>query len=76
MNAGGSEDKMYLNNVKLDSSDPINIQYTSGTTGSPKGVVLSHHNILNNANQLAICFNYHKEKTIIWFVLYCIIEKS
>ncbi len=44
--------------AELQCDDPINIQYTSGTTGSPKGATLTHHNILNNAYFIGLALGY------------------
>lgn len=50
-----SEEEQRLRQESLSFDDVINMQYTSGTTGFPKGVMLSHVNIVNNAIKVAEC---------------------
>ena len=58
LDTGRRMDRGALDAVELDTDDPINIQYTSGTTGFPKGATLSHHNILNNGFFVGELCNY------------------
>jgi len=59
-----SEDVRIARQSLLDPDDVINMQYTSGTTGFPKGVMLSHFNIVNNAIKVAGCMNLGAEDRV------------
>lgn len=64
---GSHVDDLELEAVKekLNCHDVVNMQYTSGTTGFPKGVMLSHHNILNNGFSVGQCMKYTADDRLL-----------
>jgi fatty-acyl-CoA synthase len=65
MGEGTPGDARTAVSASLSPFDAINIQFTSGTTGSPKGATLSHHNILNNAKFIGETLRYTPEDRIL-----------
>jgi fatty-acyl-CoA synthase len=62
--AGLARDALAALEATLDTHDPINIQFTSGTTGNPKGATLTHHNVVNNARHIAQAMRFTERDSL------------
>lgn len=61
-----SDEELAARKKEQDPHDVINMQYTSGTTGFPKGVMLTHYNIVNNGKSIGDCMKFsHEDKLCI-----------
>jgi fatty-acyl-CoA synthase len=59
------DDELHQARAKVTCHDVVNMQYTSGTTGFPKGVMLSHHNIVNCGQSTGDCMNYAQNDRLL-----------
>jgi len=59
--AGVGRESLDAITAQLDRNDPINVQFTSGTTGAPKGATLTHRNIVNNARFIAMAMRFTEQ---------------
>ena len=59
-----SDEELKAIKAVLSCHDVINMQYTSGTTGFPKGVMLTHHNILNNGFSIGECQKFTPDERV------------
>lgn len=70
---GSHIDDFELEQIKLgiNCHDVVNMQYTSGTTGFPKGVMLTHHNIINNGYSVGECMKFtHNDRLLVCVPLF------
>lgn len=60
-----SDDELNQAKAKISCHDVVNMQYTSGTTGFPKGVMLTHHNIVNCGKSTGECMHYSQNDRLL-----------